>query len=102
MTDPRSQLLEIYREQMFPFAEPSDAALIRWCERIELLADLRISWFRWSSDRAQVLVGTVHGLFDQWRATMPTWVVERACQDGTELTRHIQAPTYELAQQLWD
>lgn len=98
----RDTLLAIYREQMSPLVDPCDVTLIRWCERIEVMAEFNVNRRGWSIDQAADLVASVQLALVWWRLEMPTWVVEQPCHDGTELTRHVKAPTYEQALQLWD
>lgn len=94
--------MQIYREQMSPPIEPDPVTLLRWCDRIETLAHFNVARKDWSYEQAGSLVDEVRELAELWRSELPTWVVEQPCDDGTILSRHIQAPTYEQAIQLWD
>lgn len=99
---PESRLLEIYREQMSPTVNPATVALIRWCDRIETLAQFNVARRGWTGEQAWAMVDEVRELMRLWRSELPTWVVEMPQEDGTVLSRHIEAPTYEQAIQLWD
>jgi hypothetical protein len=101
-TYPQSRLLDIYRQHMRPAVDPDAVTLIRWADRIDTLAQLRVSHRDWTREEAGSLVDEVNELMRLWRDEMPTWVVETPCNDGTVLSRHTQAPTYEQAVQLFD
>ena len=101
-TYPETRLMELYREQMSPTVDPGTVALIRWCDRIETLAQFNVARRGWTGEQAWAMVDEVRELMRLWREELPTWVVEQPCADGTALSRHIQAPTYEQAIQLWD
>jgi hypothetical protein len=102
MTYPKARLLQIYREQMSPSFDPDVATLIRWADRIETLAHFNVARKGWSYEDAGTLADEVRELMFRWRQEMPTWVVETPQPDGTEISRHVQAPTYEQALQLND
>jgi hypothetical protein len=99
---PETRLLELYRQQMMPMIDPDAVTLIRWADRIETLAHFNVARKGWSYERAGTLVDEVRELLRIWRLEMPTWVVEAPQADGTEISRQIQAPTYEQAIQLFD
>lgn len=99
---PQSRLLDIYCQQMSPPFHPDAVTLIRWADRIQTLADFAIAQRGWSREQAGMLVDEVLELMQMWRDEMPDWVIEVPQPDGTVLSRHIQAPTYEQALQLWD
>lgn len=99
---PESRLFEIYRELMKPIYQPDVVTLIRWADRIETAASFNVARRGWDCERAGTLVDEVNELMRLWRSELPTWVVEMPQEDGTVLSRHIEAPTYEQAIQLWD
>lgn len=102
MTYPQTRLLEIYREQMSPPVQPDAVTLIRWCDRIETLAHFNVARRDWTYEQAGTLVDEVQELMRLWRDELPTFVVEIPQPDGTVLSRHVQAPTYEQAVQLFE
>jgi hypothetical protein len=102
MTYPETRLLQIYREQMSPSFDPDAATLIRWADRIETLAHFNVARKGWTFEEAGTLADEVRELMRLWRLEMPTWVVETLQPDGTEISRHVQAPSYEQALQLND
>ncbi len=102
MTYPLNRLREIYKEQMSPPVAPDAVTLIRWCDRIETLAQFNVARRSWTYEQAGTLVDEVSELMRLWRDEMPTFVVEIPQPDGTVLSRHIQAPTYEQAVQLFE
>lgn len=102
MTYPQARLLEIYREQMSPPVQPDSVTLIRWCDRIETLAQFNVARRSWTYEQAGTLVDEVKELMRLWRDELPTFVVEMPQPDGTVLSRHVQAPTYEQAIQLFE
>lgn len=102
MTYPQTRLLEIYREQMSPPVQPDSVTLIRWCDRIETLAQFNVARRSWTYEQAGTLVDEVKELMRLWRDELPTFVVEMPQPDGTVLSRHVQAPTYEQAIQLFE
>jgi hypothetical protein len=102
MTYPENRLLQIYREQMSPSLDPDPVTLIRWADRIETLACSSVARKNWTREQAGTLADEVRELMRLWRLEMPTWVVETPQPDGTEISRHVQAPTYEQALQLND
>jgi hypothetical protein len=102
MTHPLNRLREIYKEQMSPPVAPDAVTLIRWCDRIETLAHFNIARRSWTYEQAGTLVDEVNELMRLWRDEMPTFVVEMPQPDGTVLSRHVQAPTYEQAIQLFE
>ena len=102
MTYPQTRLLEIYREQMSPPVQPDAVTLIRWCDRIETLAQFNVARRNWTYEQAGTLVDEVQELMRLWREELPTFVVEMPQPDGTVLSRHVQAPTYEQAIQLFE
>jgi hypothetical protein len=102
MTYPQNRLREIYREQMSPPVTPDVVTLIRWCNRIETLAQFNVARRSWTYEQAGTLVDEVNELMRLWRDEMPTFVVEIPQPDGTVLSRHVQAPTYEQAIQLFE
>ena len=99
---PHSKLLDIHRQYMHPSMDPDTVTLIRWADRIETFAHFQVARHGWSYDQAGSLADEVAELMRLWRDEMPTWVVETPCDDGTVLSRHVQAPTYEQAIQLLD
>ena len=99
---PESRLLEIYCEQMKPATTPDVVTLIRWADRIETAAHFNVARRGWGYEQAGTLVDEVNELMRLWRSELPTWVVEMPQEDGTVLSRHIEAPTCEQAIQLWD
>lgn len=99
---PETRLLELYREQMSPVHPPDAVTLIRWADRIETAAHFNVARRGWSYEQAGTLVDEVNELMRLWRDELPTWVVEMPEADGTVISRHIEAPTYEQAIQLWD
>lgn len=102
MTYPESRLLDLYREHMRPSIDPGLVVLVRWAERIETLAHFQVAHRDWSYEQAGTLADEVRELLVRLREDWPAWVVETPEPDGTELSRHIKAPTYELALQLSD
>jgi hypothetical protein len=102
MTYPLNRLREIYKEQMSPLVTPDAVTLIRWCDRIETLAQFNVARRSWTYEQAGTLVDEVKELMRLWRYEMPTFVVEMPQPDGTVLSRHVQAPTYEQAIQLFE
>ena len=102
MTYPESRLRHIYREQMRPPIDPDEATLIRWADRIETLAHFNVARRGWTYEQAGTLADEVHELMFRWRQEMPSWVIETPQPDGTEISRHIQAPSYAAAMQLSD
>jgi hypothetical protein len=102
MTYPQTRLLEIYREQMSPPVLPDAVTLIKWCDRIETLAQFNVARRSWTYEQAGTLVDEVNELMRLWRDELPTFVVEMPQPDGTVLSRHVQAPTYEQAIQLFE
>lgn len=102
MTYPETRLREIYREQMSPPVMPDAVTLIRWCDRIETLAQFNVARRSWTYEQAGTLVDEVQELMRLWRDELPTFVVEMPQPDGTVLSRHVQAPTYEQAIQLFE
>jgi hypothetical protein len=102
MTYPETRLREIYREQMSRLAQPDAVTLIRWCDRIETMAQFNVARRSWTYEQAGVLVDEVKELVRLWRDELPTFVVEMPQSDGTVLSRHVQAPTYEQAIQLFE
>jgi len=56
----------------------------------------------WTYEQAGTLADEVRELMRLWRDEMPTFVVEMPQPDGTVLSRHVQAPTYEQAIQLFE
>lgn len=102
MTYPQTRLLEIYRQQMSPQVQPDAVTLIRWCDRIETLAHFNVARRSWTYEQAGTLVDEVNELLRLWRDELPTFVVEMPQPDGTVLSRHVQAPTYEQAIQLFE
>jgi hypothetical protein len=99
---PEARLLEIYREQMAPLQRPDAVTLIRWADRIETAAQFNVARRSWSYEQAGSLVDEVNEPMRLWRSELPTWVVELPQDDGIVVSRHIEAPTYEQAIQLWD
>lgn len=102
MTYPETRLREIYREQMSRLAQPDAVTLIRWCDRIETMAQFNVARRSWTYEQAGTLVDEVQELMRLWRDELPTFVVEMPQPDGTVLSRHVQAPTYEQAIQLFE
>ncbi len=102
MTYPETRLREIYHEQMWPLVTPDAVTLIRWCDRIETLAHFNVARRGWTYEQAGTLVDEVNELMRLWRDELPTFVVEMPQPDGTVLSRHVQAPTYEQAVQLFE
>jgi len=100
MTYPESRLLQIYREQMNPSRDPDTVTLIRWADRIETMAHFNVARRWWNYEQASTLADEVRELMLRWRREMTAWVVETPQPDGTEITRHVLAPTYEIAKQL--
>jgi hypothetical protein len=99
---PQARLIELYRQQMQPFMDPDAVTLLRWCDRVETLAHFNVARKGWSYEQAGTLIDEVRELTMRWREELPTWVVELPAEDGTVLSRHIQAPTYQQAIQLFD
>lgn len=99
---PHARLLDIYRQHMFPAVDPDVVTLMRWADRIETLARFQVAQRDWTHEQAGTLIDEVDELMRLWRDEMPTWVVETPFDDGTVLSRHMQAPTYEQAIQLFD
>lgn len=102
MNYPEARLLDIYCEHMRPAAEPDIVTLVRWAERVEALAQFQVAQRGWSYEQAGTLADEVRELLIQLRQDWPVWVVEMPQPDGTELSQHIKAPSYELAQQFID
>lgn len=102
MTYPETRLREIYHQQMSPPVVPDAVTLIRWCDRIETLAHFNVARRSWTYEQAGTLVDEVQELLRLWRDELPTFVVEMPQPDGTVLSRHVQAPTYEQAIQLFE
>jgi hypothetical protein len=102
MTYPESRLRQIYREQMKPSLDPDPVTLIRWADRIETMAQFNVARKGWTYEQAGSMADEVRELVFRWRQEMPIWVVETPQPDGTEISRHVQAPTYEQALQLID
>lgn len=102
MSYPNSRLLEIYREHMRPAADPDLVTLVRWAERIETFTHFQVARNGWSCEQAGSLADEVRELLVQLREDWPVWVVETPQPDGTELSQHIKAPTFELAHQFID
>lgn len=102
MTYNHKRLQQIYREQMSPSQDPDEATLIRWADRIETLSHFNVARRGWTYEQAGTLADEVHELMFRWRQEMPTWVIETPQPDGTELTRHVVAPSYTAAMQLSD
>ncbi len=100
MTYPETRLRQIYREQMSPSLDPDPVTLIRWADRIETLAHFNVARRGWTYEQAGTLADEVKELLFRWRQEMPAWVIETPEPEGTVLSRHIQAPTYEQALQL--
>jgi hypothetical protein len=100
MTYSKTRLLQIYREQMSPSFDPDSVTLIRWADRIETLSHFNVARRGWSYERAGTLADEVRELLRLWRLEMPTWVVETPQDNGTEISRHVQAPAYRQAVQL--
>lgn len=100
-TYPQSRLIELYREQT---ANPDvdTVTLIRWADRIETAAQFNVARRGWTYEQAGTLADEVRELMRLWREEMPDWVIEYPVADGTVISRHIQAPTYEQAHQLID
>lgn len=102
MSYSESRLTDLYVEHMRPAAEPDIATLLRWSERIETFSQFQIARRGWSFEQAGTLADEVRELLVQMRQDWPVWVVETPQPDGTEISQHIKAPTYEIAQQLID
>jgi hypothetical protein len=102
MTYPESRLTDLYVEHMRPAAEPDMVTLMRWAERIETFSHFLVARRDWGYEQAGALVDEVRELLVQLREDWPVWVVETPQPDGTELSQHIKAPSYEMAQQLID
>ena len=102
MTYPQARLLEIYSQQMSPQVQPDTVTLIRWCDRIETMAHFNVARRDWTYEQAGTLVDEVNELMRLWRDELPTFVVEMPQPDGTVLSRHVKAPTYEQAIQLFE
>lgn len=102
MSYPESRLIDLYVEHMRPAAEPDIITLVRWAERINTLANFQVARRGWTFEQAGTLVDEVRELLLQMRENWPVWVVETPQADGTELSQHIKAPSYEIAQQLND
>ncbi len=102
MSFPEFRLIALYVEHMRPAAEPDIVTLVRWAERIETMAHFQVAQRGWSYEQAGSLVDEVRELLVQLREPWPAWVVETPEPNGTELSRHIKAPTYQLALQLAD
>lgn len=102
MTYPESRLTDLYVEHMRPSAEPDIVTLVRWAERIDSFTHFQVARRGWTFEAAGTLADEVRELLVQMRQDWPVWVVETPQPDGTELSQHIKAPTYELAQQFID
>ena len=102
MTYPHARLLDLYREHMRPAADPDIVTLVRWAERAETMAHFQVARRGWSYEQAGALVEEVRELLIRLREDWPVWVVETPQPDGTELSQHVKAPSYELAQQFID
>jgi hypothetical protein len=102
MSYPESRLIDLYVEHMRPSAKPDIVTLVRWAERIEAMAQFQVAHRGWSYEQAGSLADEVRELLVQLREPWQAWVVETPLPDGTELSRHIKAPTYQLALQLAD
>lgn len=99
---PAQRLLKLYQEHMHPPTDPSEVVLIRWAERIETFGHFLVARKDWTCEHAGTLVDEVKELLFRWRSEMPTWVIETPQPDGTEITRHVVAPSYTAAMQLSD